>query len=62
MPGCFGPHACRHMYTLPSLKLLFALVFGPLGKLTACTDFLHLQAVVLPIVHLAQGLSYKGSS
>lgn len=50
---------CVQVYicALPSLKLLFALLFAPLRMLVPRTDFLHLWAVAVPSVHLAQSLS-----
>lgn len=50
-----------YIYTLPSLKLLPALLFALLSKLIACTVFLHLWSVVVPSICLALRQSYKGS-
>lgn len=46
MPCYFSPHAYRFTDTIPLLKLLVALVFATLQKLSTCADFLCPQAVI----------------
>lgn len=46
MPCYFSPHAYRFIDTIALCKLLVALVFAPLWKLSTCADFLRPQAMI----------------
>lgn len=46
MPCYFSPHAYRFIGTVALCKLLVALVFAPLWKLSTCADFLRPQAMI----------------